>query len=165
MPDHRLPRRAGLDQVFLRCAATGGVTQPGDSGSFTVYTSGQNGTTPSAGKHTIILATETMWTQSGQFSGAHVGDLASVGTSPYPFGGALRSAYTAALVAEKCYLRVAGISRELMTTPGSLAQYYASGGPFGVRETESVQVSLHRRAERVSCWVIGCRSNRSRSAG
>ena len=80
-----------LDQVFLRCAASGGITQPGDSGSFTVYTSSQNGTTPSAGSHTVALAVWTVNTLSGRYSGAHVGDLASVGTSAHPFGGALRS--------------------------------------------------------------------------
>jgi hypothetical protein len=56
------------------------------------------------------LAVETLNTLSGQLSGAHVGNLASVGTSIYPFGGsALPSWFTTSLVAENCSLRVAGI--------------------------------------------------------
>jgi len=99
-----------LDTVYLTCSASGGVTQPGDGGCFTYYTSGQLGTTPSAGAHTATLAVETRNTLSGQLSGAHVGDLASVGTSAHPFGGsALASYFTSALTAENCTLRVAGI--------------------------------------------------------
>jgi hypothetical protein len=101
---------AVLDTVYLCCSASGGVTKPGDGGCFTYYTSAQNGTTPSAGVHTATLAVETLNTLSGQLSGAHVGDLASVGTSPHPFGGsALPTGFTNALTAENCSLRVAGI--------------------------------------------------------
>lgn len=98
-----------LDMVYLTCSASGGVTYPGDGGCFTYYTSGQLGTTPSSGTHTATLAVETQNTLSGQLSGAHVGDLASVGTSSHPFGGALPSWFTSALTAENCSLRVAGI--------------------------------------------------------
>lgn len=99
-----------LDTVYLCCSASGGVTKPGDGGSFTYYTSAQNGTTPSAGAHTATLAVETLNTLSGQLSGAHVGNLASTGTSPHPFGGsALASYFTTALTQETCSLRVAGI--------------------------------------------------------
>ncbi len=100
-----------LDTVYLTCAASGGVTKPGDGGAWTYYTSAQNGTTPSSGTHTATLAVETMNTLSGQLSGAHIGNLASVGTSAHPFGGsALASGFTSALVAENCSLRVAGIA-------------------------------------------------------
>jgi hypothetical protein len=99
-----------LDTVYLCCAASGGVTYPGDGGAFTVYTSAQRGTTPGSGSHTVTLAIQTENTLSGKLSGVHIGDVASVGTSPYPFaGGALPSPYTAGLVAENCSLRVAGI--------------------------------------------------------
>jgi hypothetical protein len=98
-----------VDTVYLRCAASGGVTQPGDGGSFTYYTSRHLGTTPSSGAHTASLAVETLHTSSGSLSGVHVGNLASVGTSSHPFGGALASYFTAALTAENCSLRVAGI--------------------------------------------------------
>lgn len=98
-----------LDTVYLCCSASGGTTRPGDGGCFTYYTSGQLGTTPSAGAHTATLAVETLSTLSGQLSGAHVGNLKSVGTSSHPFGGALASYFTTALVAENCSLRVAGI--------------------------------------------------------
>ncbi len=98
-----------LDAVWLMCSASGGSTKPGDGGCFTYYTSGQLGTTPSAGAHTATLAIETTHTLSGQLSGAHVGNLASVGTSSHPFGGALPSYFTTALTAENCSLRVAGI--------------------------------------------------------
>ena len=98
-----------LDMVYLCCSASGGSTHPGDGGCFTYYTSGQLGTTPSAGTHTATLAVETQNTLSGQLSGAHIGNLASVGTSANPFGGALASYFTTALTAENCSLRVAGI--------------------------------------------------------
>ena len=98
-----------LDTVYLRCAASGGVTYPGGAGSFTYYTSAQNGTTPSAGTHTATLAVETANTDwESHWSGAHVGNLASVGTSG-AFG-SVPSYYTTALTAENCYLRVSGIS-------------------------------------------------------
>jgi len=101
---------ATLDTVYLCCSASGGSTKPGDGGCFTYYTSAQNGTTPGAGTHTATLAVETANTLSGQLSGAHIGNLASVGTSPHPFGGsALLSGFTSALTAENCSLRVAGI--------------------------------------------------------
>lgn len=98
-----------LDTVYLCCSASGGTTHPGDGGCFTYYTSGQRGTTPSAGMHTATLAVETQNTLSGQLSGAHIGNLASVGTSSHPFSGALASYFTTALTAENCSLRVAGI--------------------------------------------------------
>ena len=40
-----------LDAVYLTCSASGGVTRPGDGGSWTYYTSAQNGTTPGSGTH------------------------------------------------------------------------------------------------------------------
>jgi hypothetical protein len=98
-----------LDVVYLNCSATGGVTKPGDGGSWTYYTSAALGTTPPAGTHTITLALETESTRSGSLSGAHVGNLASVGTSAHPFGGVVPSYFTTALTAENCYVRVAGI--------------------------------------------------------
>lgn len=99
-----------IDQVYLCCSASSGVTRPGDGGAFTVFTSAQRGTTPKSGTHVATLAVETMSTLSGQLSGAHVGNLKSVGTSVYPFGGsALPPGFTSALVAENCSLRVAGI--------------------------------------------------------
>jgi len=100
-----------LDEVYLNSAASGGVTYPGDAGSFTAYTSSKNGTTPGAGAHTFALAIQTSATDTGSYSGVHIGDLASVGTSPHPFhGGALPPGYTASLIAEQCYLRVTGLS-------------------------------------------------------
>jgi hypothetical protein len=98
-----------LDTVYLRCAASGGTTQPGDAGSFTYYTSAILGTTPAAGTHTATLAVETENTTSGEFSGAHVGDLASTGTSSSAFG-SVPSYFTTALTQENCYLRVGAIS-------------------------------------------------------
>ncbi len=97
-----------LDTVYLSCAASGGVTRPGDAGSFTYYTSALNGTTPAAGTHTATLAVQTENTLSGQLSGAHVGNLASTGTSADAFG-SVPGYFTSALTAENCYLRVAGI--------------------------------------------------------
>ena len=98
-----------LDQVYLSCSASGGVTKPGDGGCWTYYTSSQRGDTPSAGSHTVTLAVETEGTDYDNYGGAHVGNLASVGTSSHPFGGALPSYFTDALTAENCSLRVAGI--------------------------------------------------------
>lgn len=98
-----------LDTVYLRCAASGGTTQPGDAGSFTVYTSAQLGTTPSAGTHTAALVIQTHNTLAGSLSGAHVGNLASTGTSTDAFG-SVPGYFTSALTQENCYLRVAGIS-------------------------------------------------------
>jgi hypothetical protein len=97
-----------LDMVCLRCAASGGTTQPGDAGSWTYYTSALQGSTPAAGTHTATLAVETRHTLSGQLSGAHVGNLASTGTSSDAFG-SVPGSFTAALTKENCYLRVAGI--------------------------------------------------------
>ncbi len=99
---------AVIDSVWLMCGASGGVTTPGDAGSFTVYTSSAQGTTPAAGTHTATLAIETSRTLSGQLSGAHIGNLASTGTSSDAFG-SVPSYFTTALTAENCYLRVAGI--------------------------------------------------------
>jgi hypothetical protein len=101
-----------LDTVYLRCAASGGVTQPGDGGSFSYYTSAILGTTPSAGPHTVSLAIQTERTLSGSLSGAHVGDLASVGTSTHPFG-SVPSYFTTALTAENCSVRVASTGTTL----------------------------------------------------
>jgi len=97
-----------LDSVCLRCAASGGTAQPGDAGSFTYYTSAILGTTPAAGTHTAVLAVQTQHTLSGTLSGAHVGDLASVGTSG-AFG-TLPAGFLSALTQENCYLRVAAVS-------------------------------------------------------
>lgn len=97
-----------LDTVCLRCAASGGTTQPGDAGSYTYYTSAILGTTPAAGSHTAALAVETEGTLSGQMSGAHVGNLASTGTSADAFG-SVPAYFTSALTQENCYLRVAAI--------------------------------------------------------
>ena len=100
-----------LDQVWLNCAMSAGVLYPADAGGFSVYTSSKNGTTPGSGSHMVTLYMETSYTTYGQYSGAHIGDLASVGTSPHPFpGGPLPTWYTAALTRENCYLRVTGIS-------------------------------------------------------
>ena len=99
-----------LDTIHLNCAAANGVTYPADAGSFTVYTSAKNGTTPSAGSHTFAVAVQPSNTDIGNYSGVHIGDLASVGTSPHTFaGGALPSGYTTGLTQENCYLRVTGI--------------------------------------------------------
>ena len=100
-----------IDMMWLNCSATGGVTHAGDSGSFTAWTSTKNGTTPAKGNHTAKLAVKTLSTTSGGYSGAHIGDLASVGASTStPFGTAVLPApYLATLVAEQSYLRVSGI--------------------------------------------------------
>lgn len=97
-----------LDMVYLRCGSTSaGVTQPGDGGAWTYYTSGQRGTTPASGAHTATLAIETLNTHAGE-SGAHVGNLASTGKATSAFG-SVPSYFTTALTAENCSLRVAGI--------------------------------------------------------
>jgi hypothetical protein len=101
-----------LDTLYLRCAATGGVTQPGDAGSYTYYTSAILGTTPAAGTHTVSLAIETEHTSSSQLSGAHVGNLASVSKSTHPFG-TIPSYYQESLTAEQCYIRVSSIGTTL----------------------------------------------------
>jgi hypothetical protein len=101
-----------LDTLYLRCAATGGVTQPGDAGSYTYYTSAILGTTPAAGTHTVSLAIETEHTSSSQLSGAHVGNLASVSKSAHPFG-TIPSYYQESLTAEQCYIRVSSIGTTL----------------------------------------------------
>ena len=98
-----------IDTVFLDCAAHAGATFAADAGSFTCWTSSKNGTTPSAGKHTAKLAIKTAGTTSGGCSGAHIGDLASVGAAPFG-AAALPAPYLATLVAEQSYLRVSGIS-------------------------------------------------------
>lgn len=97
-----------LDTLYLRCAASGGTTQPGDAGSYTYYTSAQLGTTPSAGTHTAALVLQSHNTLYGSLSGAHVGNLASTGASTDAFG-SVPGYFTSALTEENCYLRVAGI--------------------------------------------------------
>jgi hypothetical protein len=97
-----------LDTVCLRCAISGGVVQPAGAGSFSYFTSASRGTTPSAGTHLATLAIQTVSTYAGGISGAHIGNLASTGTSG-AFG-SVPSYFTSALTAENCYLRVSGIS-------------------------------------------------------
>lgn len=98
-----------LDTLYLRCAYAGGVTYPGDAGSFSYYTSASLGTTPGAGTHTATLAIRTENTYAGGIGGAHIGNLASTGTSSAAFG-VVPGYFTTALTAENCYLRVSGIS-------------------------------------------------------
>ena len=98
-----------LDTLYLRCAYTGGVTYPGDAGTFTYYTSASRGTTPGSGTHTATLAIRTQNSYAGGTGGAHVGNLASTGTATDAFG-TVSGTYLAALTAENCYLRVAGIA-------------------------------------------------------
>ena len=98
-----------IDRVWLNCSAWGGATFAGDAGSFTAWTSSKNGTTPSRGAHTATLSIQTVNTTSGTHSGAHIGDLASVGAAPFG-AAALPAPYLATLVAEQSYLRVTGIS-------------------------------------------------------
>jgi hypothetical protein len=97
-----------LDTICLRCATSGGVAYPADAGSWTYYTSSARGTTPASGTHTAMFALQTFNTHAGNYSGAHVGNLASTGTSAAAFG-SVPSYFTSALTAENCYLRVAGI--------------------------------------------------------
>jgi hypothetical protein len=97
-----------LDTVCLRCAISGGTVQPAGAGSFSYFTSASRGTTPSAGTHLATLAIQTVSTYAGGISGAHIGNLASTGTSG-AFG-SVPSYFTSALTAENCYLRVSGIS-------------------------------------------------------
>jgi hypothetical protein len=98
-----------IDTVWLNCAASGGATFAADSGSFTCWTTSKNGTTPAKGNHTAKLAVKTLSTTSGGYSGAHIGDLASVGAAPFG-AAALPGPFLATLVAEQSYLRVSGIS-------------------------------------------------------
>ena len=98
-----------VDTVYLNCAASGGVTKPGQGGSYAYYTSAILGSTPAAGTHVATLAVETLSTASGSFSGAHIGDLASVAAAGNPFG-SVAAGFISALTAENCSLRVAAIA-------------------------------------------------------
>ena len=98
-----------LDTLNLRCAFTGGVAYPGDAGSFTYYTSASRGTTPGSGTHTATLAIRTQNSYAGGPGGRTSGTSPPRGRATDAFG-TVSGTYLAALTAENCYLRVAGIA-------------------------------------------------------